>query len=230
MYCAAQTAVVPQGRRPFVFFGGNMFPNLVTYHIHRAEPLPPNDALAYQYVLAGNGLFIRAETRFFAACIPIAAAVVRGLPLLAAQFQLRVPRLPARLLEAILADARRARRSDGAFNEALYQFHHHGQTVQVTKPPQRATGVSVLAAGENAPTVFCDLHPHGAMAAFSAPPTTPTSRGRDCTASWAGWTASQRCGCGWGCLAIGSHCRSRPCSPAAAPVKICTRRNHHDLE
>ena len=143
-----------------------MFPNLVTYHIHRAEPLPPNDALAYQYVLAGNGLFIRAETRFFAACIPIAAAVVRGLPLLAAQFQLRVPRLPARLLEAILADARRARRSDGAFNEALYQFHHHGQTVQVTKPPQRATGVSVLAAGDNAPTVFYDLHSHGAMAAF----------------------------------------------------------------
>lgn len=143
-----------------------MFPNLVTYHIHRAEPLPPNDALAYQYVLAGNGLFIRAETRFFAACIPIAAAVVRGLPLLAAQFQLRVPRLSARLLEAILADARRARRSDGAFNEALYQFHHHGQTVQVTKPPQRATGVSVLAAGDNAPTVFCDLHSHGAMAAF----------------------------------------------------------------
>ena len=143
-----------------------MFDTLVTYHIHRAEPLPPNDALAYQYVLAGNGLFIRAETRFFAACIPIAAAVVRGLPLLAAQFQLRVPRLPARLLEAILADARRARRSDGAFNEALYQFHHHGQTVQVKKPPQRATGVSVLAAGDNAPTVFYDLHSHGAMAAF----------------------------------------------------------------
>ena len=28
------------------------------------------------------------------------------------------------------------------------------------------TGVSVLAAGDNAPTVFCDLHSHGAMAAF----------------------------------------------------------------
>mgnify|MGYP001308347909 CR=1 FL=1 len=143
-----------------------MFPNLVTYYIHRAEPLPLTNALAYQYVLAGNGLFVRAETRFFSVTLPVAPAVVRGLPLLAAQFQLRVPRLPARLLETILADARRARRPDGAFNEALYQFHHHGQTVQVKKPPQRVTGVSVLAAGDNAPTVFCDLHSHGAMAAF----------------------------------------------------------------
>ncbi len=143
-----------------------MFPNLVTYHIHRTEPLPPNDTLAYQYILAGNGLFVRAETRFFRVILPVGPAVVRGLPLLAAQFQLRVPRLTARLLETILADARRARRPDGSLNEVLYQFHHHGQTVQVTKPPQRATGVSVLAAGDNAPTVFCDLHSHGAMAAF----------------------------------------------------------------
>ena len=80
-----------------------MFPNLVTYHIHRAEPLPPNNALAYQYVLAGNGLFVRAETRFFRVILPVAPVVVRGLPLLAAQFQLRVPRLTARLLETILA-------------------------------------------------------------------------------------------------------------------------------
>ncbi|MGB5058099.1 MAG: hypothetical protein WBO48_05380, partial [Candidatus Promineifilaceae bacterium] len=65
-----------------------MFDTLVTYHIHRAEPLPPNDALAYQYVLAGNGLFVRAETRFFRATLPVAPAVVRGLPLLATQFQL----------------------------------------------------------------------------------------------------------------------------------------------
>jgi len=74
-----------------------IFPNLVIYHIYHTEPLPPNDALAYQYVLAGNGLFVRAETCFFRAVLPVAPAVVRGLPLLAAQFQLRVPRLPARL-------------------------------------------------------------------------------------------------------------------------------------
>jgi hypothetical protein len=51
-------------------------------------------------------------------------------------------------------------------NEVLYQFHHYGRTVQVKKPPQRATGLSVTAAGSSDPTVFCDLHSHGNMAAF----------------------------------------------------------------
>ncbi|MBK7180723.1 MAG: hypothetical protein IPH82_26690 [Chloroflexi bacterium] len=62
-----------------------------------------------------TALFILAPGRAFCT-IPTSAAVVRGLPLLAA-VHLRVPRLPARLLETILADARRARRSDGAFSK-----------------------------------------------------------------------------------------------------------------
>ena len=48
----------------FLFPELAMFPNLVTYHIHTCNPLTANNALAYQYILAGNGLFIRAETHF----------------------------------------------------------------------------------------------------------------------------------------------------------------------
>ena len=143
-----------------------MFPDLVTYHIHRCEPLPPNDALAYQYVLAGNGLFIRAETRFFFARIPIAAAVVRGLPLLVADFRLKIPRLSGSLLHSILADAGRARRPDGGLNEVFYQVHDRGGRVQVRRPSQLATGSSVVAAGNGDPAILCDLHSHGNMAAF----------------------------------------------------------------
>ncbi|MCC6607957.1 MAG: hypothetical protein IT327_32425 [Anaerolineae bacterium] len=33
-----------------------MFNNLVTYPIYKRDALPANDALAYQYVLAGNGV------------------------------------------------------------------------------------------------------------------------------------------------------------------------------
>ena len=92
-----------------------MIDNLVTYHIHKRDPLPANDALAYQYVVAGNGAFVRAETRFFSALLPVMACTVRGLPPLHARFQLLVPRIPARLLEPILADARRP---DHGLNEA----------------------------------------------------------------------------------------------------------------
>ncbi len=148
-----------------------MFDNLVTYHVYKCDPLPANDALAYQYILAGNGVFIRAETRFFEALLPIAPCTVRSLEPLQHHFRLKVPRIPARLLDTVLTDARRARRPDGGrsdngLNEVLYQFHHHGQTVQVKKPPQRATSVSVTAAGSGDAAIICDLHSHGNMAAF----------------------------------------------------------------
>ena len=143
-----------------------MFDNLVTYHIHKCDPLAANNALAYQYILAGNGLFIRAETHFFEAILPIAPCPVRGLAPLRHHFRLKVSRIPARLLDTVLTDARCARRPDGGLNEVLYQFHHHGQTVQVKKPPQQVTTTSVLATGMDDPAILCDLHSHGPMRAF----------------------------------------------------------------
>ena len=148
-----------------------MFNNLVTYHVHKHDHLPGNDALAYQYVLASNGVFVRAETRFFTVLLPVTACTVRGLKPLSHSFQLHVPRMPTQLLDTILSDARRARRPDGGrpdngLNEVLYQFHHHGQTVQVKKPPQQATAVSVLAPGCDDANILCDLHSHGNMSAF----------------------------------------------------------------
>jgi hypothetical protein len=41
-----------------------MFSNLVTHHILNSSDLPPYDAIAYQYLIAGNGVFIRTKTRF----------------------------------------------------------------------------------------------------------------------------------------------------------------------
>lgn len=86
-----------------------MFGNIVTHRIHRQAPLPPSDALAYQYILASNGRYIRAATRFFDAILPIAPCAVRGLASLCHHFRLKVPRIPARLLDTILTDACRAR-------------------------------------------------------------------------------------------------------------------------
>lgn len=147
-----------------------MFDNLVTYHIHKRDSLPVNDALAYQYILAGNGVFVRAETRFFTALLPVTVCTVRGLPPLHPRFQLLVPRIPARLLDIVLADARRARRPDNRLHEVLYQFHHHGRAVQVQKPQQQTSPTSVIthmtAEAEDAASIICDLHSHGNMHAF----------------------------------------------------------------
>jgi PRTRC genetic system protein A len=143
-----------------------MFDNLVTYRIHKHAPLPTSDALAYQYILAGNGVFVRAETRFFSVLLPAATCTVRGLPPLRSHFKLLVPRIPTHLLNIILADACRARRPDNTLNEVLYQFHHHGQRVQVRKPPQQSHVTTVLATHTGEMSVLCDLHSHGNMSAF----------------------------------------------------------------
>lgn len=143
-----------------------MFDNLVTYHVHKQAPLPVNGALAYQYILARNGVFIRAETAFFDVLLPIASCPVRGLLPLKPHFQLKVPTIPGKLLNTVLADARRVRRPDGGLNEVLYQFHHHGSTVQVKKPAQQATAVSVTTTRVEDKHILCDLHSHGNMRAF----------------------------------------------------------------
>jgi PRTRC genetic system protein A len=142
-----------------------MFDNLVTYLVHKTDPLPPNDAQAYQYVLAANGLFLRAETRFWRACLPLARRQVRGLQPLRPYFELKVSRLPVSLLCEVVSDARRQRRGDG-LNEALYQFRHDGRRIRVIRPAQRATPGSVQSEQACSPDTILELHSHGNMEAF----------------------------------------------------------------
>ena len=144
-----------------------MFENLVTYSLYQTEGmLPTYDATAYQYLLAGNGLFVRAETRFWSACIPVSRCPVRGLPELKPRFALKVPRLPGSLLTAVIGDARQRRGAGGRLHEALYQFRHDGQRVQVIRPVQQATPGSVSTQQVGGSETMLELHTHGSMAAY----------------------------------------------------------------
>jgi PRTRC genetic system protein A len=143
-----------------------MHNNIVTYHIHRGASLPPRDRAAYQYILAATGIYLRVENRFFDVLLPIARCPIRGLAPLQPHLVLKVPRLPGRLLAAVLSDASQARRPDGGLNEALYHFHHDGSRVRVVKPVQRATATCVVGAEGNPSNVILDLHSHGNMPAF----------------------------------------------------------------
>jgi PRTRC genetic system protein A len=143
-----------------------MFKNIVTHHVHKEAPLPPNDARGYQFILADAGVYLRAENRFFDVLLPIARCSIRGLAPLQPHFRLKVPRLPGRLTAAVLADARRARRRDGQLKEALYHFKHDGARVRVLKPAQRATAAGVVGVESNPVDVILDLHSHGNLNAF----------------------------------------------------------------
>lgn len=143
-----------------------MFENIVTFCIHRGGALLTNDALAYQYVLAAGGLFVRAENRLFDILLPLARCSIRGLAPLQPHFHLKIPRLPGRLLDAVLTDALQVRGRGGTLREALYHFVHDGARVRVLKPAQRATAASVVGIESDSADVILDLHSHGNMSAF----------------------------------------------------------------
>lgn len=132
--------------------------NLISCRLS-AETLPPPAAM-YEYAVAGNGLFVRAEDDRLSACVPLAAAVCPGLPRLKPDVRLKLPRIPAMYLAAILESARRK-----LPNEAAYQFLYDAPlSWRCVCPDQAATPASVDYADNGLAVV--DLHSHGSMAAF----------------------------------------------------------------
>ena len=146
-----------------------MFENLIKYVTHTSTVLPPMSALAYEYIMASNGIFLRAENRFVKALIPIVpakAGTVRGLHSLEASIKLKMPPMPISLLIQVQADARQMRNSSGHLNEVLYRFHYDGRKVRVNRPEQDTSTTSVKTIGDGGPEVILELHSHGNMSAF----------------------------------------------------------------
>lgn len=132
--------------------------SFIAHHIYdglvnEGVTLPPLDGKAYQYLLAGNGVFIHAEDSRYSACIPVAETTVRGLPALTPFVRPRFPRIDRFTLSAITKDAQASKDTDGRLVEALYRFvldgtnddanTTNGGAVTLTKPPQIATPTSV---------------------------------------------------------------------------------------
>lgn len=74
---------------------------LVGYLVAR-DGLPPRRGLAYDYVLAGDGLYLVTENHLLSVRIPVARCTVRGLPPLYPACVLKQGRLPALLWEKII--------------------------------------------------------------------------------------------------------------------------------
>lgn len=135
-----------------------------------AKTLPPVKALGYEYVVAANGLFIRAESRYLRACVPVHPFLgepLKGLENVAPYASLvNLPRIPISLLWHALGDAR-ARLP----NEAAYLFVpvQRGGDMgwQCVFPEQKATRLSVEY--EDNPASVVDLHSHNTMDAFFSP-------------------------------------------------------------
>ncbi|MHB0870194.1 MAG: hypothetical protein ACYC66_13030 [Chloroflexota bacterium] len=78
---------------------------LVDYLIAR-NGLPARQGQAYDYVLAGDGLYLAAENRYLEVRVPVATVPVRGLPPIYPCCILRASRLPTESWAGIVAAAR----------------------------------------------------------------------------------------------------------------------------
>lgn len=87
---------------------------MIAYHLAQSLPLPALPRCLYQYVLAGNGVFIRAERPGLFACIWHAAAQINGLPAIEPAVILPA-RVPYEFLLTMLDFSRQARPNEILF-------------------------------------------------------------------------------------------------------------------
>lgn len=141
---------------------------LVAYWIARQTPLPPVQGSLYDYVLAGNGLFVRGERDGLRAMIPVMSCRVRGLAEVEPFVELIYPRIPADLLRLMLELARAAS-PDGQPIEAVFHLSWSGLSWELEIPVQEASAAHVQplgpAIGSSYARALIEVHSHHTMPA-----------------------------------------------------------------
>lgn len=95
-------------------------------HYIISNQVPPIQAIKFEYLLAGNGLFIRAKRNEFSVCLPLCQVSVKGLPDAHSQITWHKPPIPSRIWQEIRVNARED--SDSAeFKEDVYVVYWHEQ-------------------------------------------------------------------------------------------------------
>ncbi|MCA9942592.1 MAG: Mov34/MPN/PAD-1 family protein [Anaerolineales bacterium] len=149
--------------------------NLVTYHVHQSPVLPKNDAIFYQYVIAQNGVFVRADNAFVDACIKVASlkglsTTIRGLQPLTGWVRLKLPKLSMTLLTTALADAQASVRANQLEETLSYVVWRNGRYYLIRPNDQQASPTSVVSMTvELEEIVVMDIHSHGAAPPYFSP-------------------------------------------------------------
>ncbi len=130
----------------------------------------PRPAHLYDYILAEQGLIKRVENRVFSVdhlLAPLGVELI-GLGLQPYRLQplrFKLPRIPGRLLEAALAEARA-----NLHQEVMVQFRFEpGREWSLSWPEQARSGWRVRYTEPDPANVAVDLHSHHTMAAYFSP-------------------------------------------------------------
>lgn len=131
--------------------GGNLIepPALPVFVGHKiASTDDTNDVTAalYEYLMAGNGLFIRAKRSEFAVCLPVCGRTIRDLPSAQTGIFWRKPKISRSVWQQILSDARF--KSDfESFKEDVYVVFWHENSAEwrwsaISRERQRASTIA----------------------------------------------------------------------------------------
>jgi PRTRC genetic system protein A len=139
-----------------------MMSKLVDYIIAAAPPLVPIHAALYEYVMACDGVYLRAAKPDLEVCFRIARCQIKGLQRVNEVFEWQLPRVPAVFLECILVKARQAALGD---LEMLFHLHHSSEWF-LDVPEQEQGGASCRSLDDASTNrAQIELHSHHSMAA-----------------------------------------------------------------
>lgn len=127
------------------------------------ESLPPVSGL-YDYVLAADGVCLRANREGLSITLRIADCEVRGLVVVEPEFAFTLPRVPLELTQTLLDRARAEKGLDGRPVEVMYHLSFIDGEWEMEKPAQTQTRTAVHPigpfAGTSYATYFIEVHSH----------------------------------------------------------------------
>ncbi|BAS60004.1 MULTISPECIES: hypothetical protein [Leptolyngbya] len=135
--------------------------SLIGYHFIHQDSLPQHYGSIRDYLIAGNGIFIRAERPDFSAIILVQSLLIPGLKSIAPRLTLRRPRISANLVTQMIGIANSPR----PFVETLFYFHWSQDEWKLTVPSQIQTRNSVQpilseASDNDYQTATIEVHSH----------------------------------------------------------------------
>lgn len=145
-----------------------MTDNPLIHTLLATNPLPPPLPVMYERILAGNGLFLRAQRDQLRVLFPIETGTVPELPLLTPEIAPTVPLIPKHLMDTLWNEAQQAWRSPEGPLESLFHFTYTTDW-QLAIPEQVRTAVSVhpkdLDHCPSYATCLVEIHSHHEMSA-----------------------------------------------------------------
>lgn len=121
------------------------FPTFVGHRIAGSrDDDGPRRSVKYDYLLAGNGLFVNAVRREFEVCLPLRPFAVEGLPKITPHIVWHVPNVPQRIWNEIFETARQTS-GEESFREEVFALSYRGDCWTWARLGRERTAVSAIA-------------------------------------------------------------------------------------